>query len=85
VLGLLGRRTGVTADDAVVDSTVSLIAIENGRFELGVELHVSLPSIADAQEAAGLVRSAHQICPYSNALRGNVEVALVVNGVPLRD
>lgn len=30
--------------------------------------------------AAGLVRAAHQVCPYSSATRGNIEVALVVNG-----
>lgn len=85
VLSLLGQRMNVTADDAVIDSTVALIPIENGRFKLGVELHVSLPSIADAQQATGLVRKAHDVCPYSNAVRGNVEVALLVNGVPLRD
>ncbi len=85
VLGILGQHLNIAADDAVIDSTVALIPIENGRFKLGVELDVSLPSIADMQQATGLVREAHQICPYSNAVRGNIEVALVVNGVPLRD
>lgn len=85
VLGMLGRRMNLAADDAVIESTVALIPVENGRFELGVELDVSLPSIADAQQAADLVRKAHQICPYSNAVRGNVEVALSVNGAPLTD
>ncbi|ABS27445.1 Ohr family peroxiredoxin [Anaeromyxobacter sp. Fw109-5] len=85
VLGILGQRMNVAADDAVIDSTVALIPIENGRFKLGVELDISLPSIADTQQAAGLVRKAHDICPYSSAVRGNVEVALVVNGAPLGD
>jgi osmotically inducible protein OsmC len=85
VLGILGRRMNVIADDAVIDSTVALIPIENGRFKLGVELDISLPSIADARQAADLVRTAHQICPYSNAVRGNIEVALIVNGALLRD
>ena len=75
----------VIADDAVIDSTVALIPIEMGRFKLGVELDISLPSIADARQAADLVRTAHQICPYSNAVRGNIEVALIVNGALLRD
>ncbi len=85
VLGIVGQRMNITADDAVIDSTVALVAIENGRFKLGVELDISLPSVPDTQRAVDLVRTAHQICPYSNAIRGNVEVALMVNGVPLRD
>jgi lipoyl-dependent peroxiredoxin len=85
VLGLLGRRMNIDADDAVIDSTVALIPIEGGRFQLGVALDISLPSIADAQMATDLVRKAHQTCPYSNAVRGNVEVALMVNGAPLND
>lgn len=85
VLGIVGRRMNVAADDAVIHSTVALIPIEDGRFELGVELDISLPSVSDRQRATDLVRKAHQICPYSNAVRGNVEVALIVNGAPLRD
>jgi lipoyl-dependent peroxiredoxin len=50
--------------------------------ELEVELQISLPSITDEQ-AVALVTAAHQVCPYSNATRGNVDVTLVVNGVPL--
>jgi Ohr subfamily peroxiredoxin len=85
VLSILGQRMNITADDAVIDSTVELIPIGNGRFKLGVELDISLPSIADTQQATHLVREAHQSCPYSNAVRGNIEVALIVNGAPLRD
>jgi lipoyl-dependent peroxiredoxin len=83
VLSILGQRMNITTDDAVIDSTVALIPIENGRFQLGVELSISLPSVGDPQQATGLVRKAHQICPYSNAVRGNIEVALTVNGAPL--
>ncbi len=82
VLSLLGRRDGLRADDAEIDASVSLNPIEGGRFVLGAELRISLPSLAD-DEAAGLARAAHQVCPYSNATRGNIEVALVVNGTRL--
>lgn len=41
-------------------------------------LHV--PSIASPETAADLVRAAHEICPYSNATRGNIEVELIANG-----
>lgn len=85
VLSILGQRMNIAADDAVIDSTVSLIPIEDGRFKLGVELRISLPSIADTQQATGLVRKAHQICPYSGAVRGNIDVSLIVNGAPLRN
>lgn len=82
---MLARPMNITADDAVIYSTVGLIPIANGRFKLGVELDISLPSIADTQRAADLVRKAHQTCPYSTAVRGNIEVALIANGAPLRD
>ncbi|WP_371502560.1 organic hydroperoxide resistance protein [Kitasatospora sp. NBC_00374] len=78
-LALVGQRGKLTADDAEIDSSVSLIPVDGGRFQLGVELRISLPSVTDEQ-AVELVGTAHQVCPYSNATRDNIEVALVVNG-----
>ncbi|MFJ5774571.1 organic hydroperoxide resistance protein [Streptomyces sp. NPDC093094] len=78
-LTLVGQRSGLTADDVMIDSSVSLIPGEDGRFALGVEMRITLPSVTDEQ-AAGLVRTAHQVCPYSNATRGNIDVLLVANG-----
>ncbi|MER6951707.1 organic hydroperoxide resistance protein [Nonomuraea sp. NPDC000554] len=83
VLSMLGQRKGLDAGDAVVDSKVSLIPSGNGTFKLGVELDITLPSIGDTAQASDLVRNAHQVCPYSNATRGNIDVALVVNGAEL--
>jgi osmotically inducible protein OsmC len=85
VLGLVGQRKKLRADDAVLDSKVDLIPVGSGRFKLGVELGITLPSITDVEQAAMLVREAHQACPYSNATRGNIDVTLVVNGAPLED
>jgi lipoyl-dependent peroxiredoxin len=82
-LGVVARRAKVNVDDAAIDSKVTLTPTGTGGFQLGVELDVSLPSIEDADVAAGLVRDAHQVCPYSNATRGNVEVALTANGQPV--
>jgi osmotically inducible protein OsmC len=48
-----------------------------------VELAVELPSVVGPRQAAELVRVAHAICPYSNATRGNIDVAITVNGVAL--
>ncbi|MBO3738656.1 organic hydroperoxide resistance protein [Actinoplanes flavus] len=81
-LALVGQRGGLTADDAGIDASVSLIPGDGGRFTLAVELRISLPSVT-GQQAADLVAAAHQVCPYSGATRGNIEVALVVNGTRL--
>ena len=46
-------------------------------------LDVSLPSVGDREAAAQLVRDAHQVCPYSNATRGNIDVSLLLAGEPI--
>lgn len=78
-LGVAGRRRKVEVGDAAIDAKVSLITTEERGFNVAVELHVSLPSVEDA-EAVEVVREAHQVCPYSNATRGNVDVVLTANG-----
>ncbi|WP_433357415.1 organic hydroperoxide resistance protein [Microtetraspora malaysiensis] len=82
-LALVSQRRHLRADDAAIDSKVMLIPAGNGGFKLGVELDIHLPSITDRAQAADLVQVAHQVCPYSNATRGNIEVALAVNGTQL--
>ncbi|MGW3667790.1 organic hydroperoxide resistance protein [Streptomyces sp. NPDC005141] len=81
-LALVGQLGELKADDAEIDSSVSLAPVDGGRFQLGVELRISLPSITDEQ-AVQLVETAHRICPYSHATRDNIDVALVVNGTHL--
>jgi osmotically inducible protein OsmC len=82
-LGTVARRNKQEAGDVAIDSKVSLITTEERGFTIAVELDVSLPSIADVGEAVDLVRSAHKVCPYSNATRGNIDVALTANGSPV--
>jgi organic hydroperoxide reductase OsmC/OhrA len=48
-----------------------------------VTLDVSLPAIDDREAAADLVRGAHEVCPYSNATRGNIDVELLLSGEPV--
>ena len=79
-LGVMARRQRVDAGDATIDSKVNLHASQGGIFELSVTLDVSLPSIDDPETAAELVKAAHQVCPYSNATRGNIDVRLTANG-----
>ncbi|MBO2460627.1 organic hydroperoxide resistance protein [Actinomadura violacea] len=81
-MSVLGQRKGLAADDAEIDARAMLIPTDGGPFKLGVVLDVTLPSLADA-EAVGLGRAAHRLCPYSSAIRGNVDVAIVVNGTRL--
>jgi osmotically inducible protein OsmC len=64
-------------DDAKVTSTVGIGPRSEGGFGLAVELAVSLPGLA-RNDAEALVEKAHQVCPYSNATRGNVDVKLSV-------
>ena len=81
-LGVVARREKLDAGDVSIDSRVSLSPNGSGGFGLSVALDVSLPSIADAEQAAAVVAAADEVCPYSNATRGNIEVALTANGQP---
>jgi lipoyl-dependent peroxiredoxin len=81
-IGAVARRSKAETGDVAIDSKVSLHPNENKGFDLSVELHVSLPSVED-DAAVELVRAAHQVCPYSNATRGNIPVTLTANGQPV--
>jgi osmotically inducible protein OsmC len=63
-LKTVARRRDANADDVSIASKVSLGPRDDRSYGLAV----------------ALVRAAHQVCPYSNATRGNVDVALTVNG-----
>jgi Ohr subfamily peroxiredoxin len=76
-LKLVAQRAGLDATDSEVSASVGLGMEEGGGFGLAVELDVLLPKL-DRETAQGLVERAHQVCPYSNATRGNVEVQLSI-------
>jgi lipoyl-dependent peroxiredoxin len=82
-LGVAGRREHKEVGDASIDSKVSLVTTEERGFNVAVELDVTLPQVQDPEEAKKIVAAAHEICPYSNATRGNVEVTLTANGQPV--
>ena len=63
---------------------MSLLPTEERGFKLAVELAVTLPQVEDAEQAAEIVAAAHKVCPYSNATRGNIDVALTANGQALK-
>jgi Ohr subfamily peroxiredoxin len=82
-LGVVARRAKAEAGDVAIDSKVSLSPNGQGGFQLSVELDVTLPSVEDAETAKELVKAAHEVCPYSNATRGNIDVQLSANGQPV--
>jgi len=67
------KKISVPAD-AAIDSSVSIGPIPKG-FGLAVELRISLPGM-DRAMAQDLITSAHEVCPYSNATRNNIDVNL---------
>ncbi|NRA54016.1 MAG: organic hydroperoxide resistance protein [Gammaproteobacteria bacterium] len=60
--------------DTSVNAKVSIGPIENG-FGIAAQLNISLGDM-DKTQAQALVDAAHQVCPYSNATRGNIEVTI---------
>ncbi|WP_329134817.1 organic hydroperoxide resistance protein [Streptomyces sp. NBC_00670] len=76
-LGVVGRQAKVDVSDAAVTGEVS-IGKQGEGFALAVTLRVELPDALDKETGRKLVEQAHQVCPYSNATRGNVPVELVV-------
>jgi Ohr subfamily peroxiredoxin len=81
-LAAVARRQKLDVGDVEVDSKVKLTTGENRSFTIAVELHVTLPSL-EGDDAVELVRAAHQVCPYSNATRGNIDMVLTANGAPV--
>ena len=63
--------------DSEVSASVGIGAGEGGGFALTVELDVHVPNL-DRAAAEALVARAHEVCPYSNATRGNIPVTLAV-------
>ncbi len=77
----IARETKTAIKSAPTTATVGIGPNDNNGFALTVALSIEL----DLEQAAAveLVRTAHQVCPYSNAIRGNIDVKLAVNGVAL--
>ena len=82
-LGSVARRRHLDAGEVTIDSAVSLLPTGDGGFKLAVTLDVTLPSVGDRETAVQLIRGAHEVCPYSNATRGNIDVDLLLGGEPL--
>ena len=76
-LKVVAGREKADVTGSEVSASVGIGTIPGGGFGLQVELDVSIPAL-DHDAAMALVEQAHQVCPYSNATRGNIEVTLTV-------
>ena len=76
-LGLVARMQKLAVDGVVITAAVTLGKADDGKYRLGVELRGRLPGRTHEQ-AEALMAAAHQVCPYSNATRGNIPVNLIV-------
>lgn len=76
-LRLVGKQAKANVDDSAVGAQVGIGSNDAGGFQLAVTLEVSLPHLSRA-DAQALADKAHQVCPYSNATRGNIDVDVVV-------
>jgi Ohr subfamily peroxiredoxin len=77
-LRLVARQKKHPLEKASITAHVTIGQTDGGGFGLAVELHAALPGVA-RELAEELVKAAHQVCPYSLATRGNIEVKLVVD------
>ncbi len=73
-LNLVAQKSGVKITSEI-SATVSILPNAEGGFQLAVDLLADIQGV-DRAVAQGLLEKAHQVCPYSNATRGNIEVDL---------
>ena len=76
-LQAVARAQKVDITDSAVGSRVHVGSNGEGGFQLAVELEVVIPDMP-REQAQALADAAHQVCPYSNATRGNIEVKVTV-------
>jgi osmotically inducible protein OsmC len=74
-LGVVGRRQGVDTSESLVEADVSIGTVQGGGYGLAVVIRVTIPGV-DPDTVRSVSEAAHQVCPYSNATRGNIEVTL---------
>jgi osmotically inducible protein OsmC len=75
-LRVAARREKKALQDARITAQVSLSAADTGRYVLSVELRARVDGLF-LEETRALMEAAHEVCPYSNATRGNIDVKLV--------
>jgi osmotically inducible protein OsmC len=77
-LNLVAGRMKLDVADAAVTAEVGIGPDGSGGFSLAVTLRVELPDHIAVETGRDLLDATHQVCPYSNATRGNIPVDLVI-------
>ncbi|WOT05690.1 organic hydroperoxide resistance protein [Shewanella youngdeokensis] len=77
----VAREKKIAIKTAPVSATIGIGANSAGGFALSAALAIELD--LPQEDAVALVNTAHQVCPYSNAVRNNIDVQLTVNNLPL--
>ena len=72
------KQHKIRDNDVEVLGTVGMVSNGNGGFDLTVNLDVTLSNISQT-EAEKIVEETHHVCPYSNAIRGNIQVSTTVH------
>jgi Ohr subfamily peroxiredoxin len=76
---LVAQRLKLDPEGSTVTAKVGFGSIEGSPgFGLTVELLISLPGVPDREQAEQVVDRAHKVCPYSNAVRDNIDVTLTL-------
>lgn len=77
-LNLVIKNENIKTGETTVTAQISIGQNDAGGFGLEAELHANIPGVS-LEEAQSLIEKAHQVCPYSNATRGNMPVKLTVS------
>ena len=75
---LVAAQQKLDVSDASVTAEIGLSPNGKGGFQLDATLRIELPDTIAPDAAHDLVKATHQVCPYSNATRGNIPVNLIV-------
>jgi lipoyl-dependent peroxiredoxin len=74
-LAVVGRRQDVDTSHSTVEADVTIGTVPGGGYGLAVAIRVSIPGV-EHETVQALAQAAHQVCPYSNATRGNIDVTV---------
>lgn len=74
-LAVVGRRQDVDTSNSTVEADVTIGTVPGGGYGLAVGIRVSIPGV-EHETVQALAQAAHQVCPYSNATRGNIDVTV---------
>jgi osmotically inducible protein OsmC len=76
---LVAQRLKLDPEGSTVTAKVGFGSIEGSPgFGLTVELIVSLPNVPDPEQAQQILERSHKVCPYSNAVRDNIDVTITL-------